>query len=157
MFVDGCRPGLAPGISGIHFADMSGNIATAQERTCHEGRREGGGRRRRAPMEKGRVAGGRSDRDAHSKDESKGRHNRGQIARTDNLAGMHASVLMTSREHSDETDVHTYAHTHHQGTQERGQGSGRGHGMQKGSNGISEVLFDTPRLSGVLRTTVRRG
>ena len=36
--------------------------------------------------------------------------NRGQIARTDNLAGMHASVLMTSHEHSDETNetgVHT--------------------------------------------------
>ena len=40
--------------------------------------------------------------------------NRGQIARTDNLAGMHASVLMTSREHSDETgrNGRTHVNTH---------------------------------------------
>ena len=81
MFVEGCRPGLAPGVSGIHFAVLSSNIATAQERTCHEGRRGGVGRRRRAPMENGRVAGGRSDRDAHSKDESKDANSRGQIAK----------------------------------------------------------------------------
>ena len=73
MFVEGCRPGLAPGVSGIHFAVLSSNIATAQERTCHEGRRGGVGRRRRAPMEKGRVTRGRSDRDAHWEDESEGR------------------------------------------------------------------------------------
>ena len=45
------------------------------------GRSEGVAHGRRAPMEKGRVAGWRSDRDAHSEDESKDAHSRGQIAK----------------------------------------------------------------------------
>ena len=110
MLVEGCRPGLAPGVSGIHFAVLSSNIATAQERTCHEGRRgawdAGGAHRWRMGESQDDGRTGTLTERTRAKDAE----NRGQIARTDNLAGMHASVLMTSHEHSDETnvtDVHT--------------------------------------------------
>ena len=81
MFADGCRPGLAPGVSEIHIADMSSISRLHGNARVTRGRSEGVAHGRRAPMEKGRVAGGRSDRDAHSEDESKDANSRGQIAR----------------------------------------------------------------------------
>ena len=145
MFVEGCRPGLAPGVSGIHFAVLSSNIATAQERTCHEGRRgawdAGGAHRWRMGESQDDGRTGTLTERTRAKDAE----NRGQIARTDNLAGMHASVLMTSREHSDETGQNGRTHVHTHTTRACSHGDKvpvEGAGCKARSNGTSEVLFD---------------